>query len=169
MIKKLREEKEARRYPGMTDEQRKAQMAKDKQISDMQKKITEWERGQNLSKNKETVLSAKDAIKKMCSDKGFEFTDNIWTEFANSVMPKIKSREITLTQLPYVFLMNYGKQLDGAFENKLKATSLETANAKKSNEVVFSKKPNPADVGKSPRDRLKGIISNVLNPPSTVS
>lgn len=163
MVKKLREEKDARRYPGMTEEQRKAEMAKDKQIADMQKRIGEWDRSQILSKNHDTVLSAKEAIKKMCSDKGFEFTDNIWKEFANSVMPKVKSQEIKLGQLPYEFLMKYGSLLDESFENKFKAKGIESANADKNNKVIFSKKPNPAEAGKSPRDRLKGIISNVLN------
>ena len=62
-MKKLREEKLARRYPGMSEQQRMDAIARDKQLSELQNKVGTFEHQQHVEANKSIIREQEKSIK----------------------------------------------------------------------------------------------------------
>ena len=154
-MKKLNEEKNARRYPGMTQEQRMAAIQRDNELKDLKTKFSSIEHEKAVNSNLQTISKNEESIKKLCADKGFEFTDNIKKEFWTFCRGEIGKKSMTLDQMPYVFLMKYGSELDKAYENKIKSSMIEQQRTQKATTVTFAKKPDLTKDGKLPfKERL---------------
>ena len=167
-IAKIREEKLARQYPGMTTEMRKQAIDRDNKLKELESWKGDFEYKQSVESQKKTVASSEKQIRELCAQKGFEFTDQIKQEFWKYCIEEVKAGKMTTSQMPYVFLMKYGKELDGSYENKIKSGMLEQQNQTKANTFSFAKKPAD-NTGKkfNIEDRLRSAFEALKKPTGT--
>jgi hypothetical protein len=148
----------------MTQEQRLAAMAKDKEFADLQSKVGGFEHAQNVQTNMGIIGEQEKAIKELCASRGFEFTDNIkkefWTELTKEVasIKGIDNQRRYLKQMRPMFIDKYSKELDSSYENKIKASMIETNRTAKATTVTFAGKPVAQSGKQSFADRLRNII-----------
>ena len=154
-MKKLTEEKLARRFPGMTQEQREAAIQRDKELSELRSKISSIDHEKAVNSNLQLISKQEKSIRELCANKGFEFTDNIKNEFWQFCREEVQANRMTLDQMNYAFLMKYGSELDKAYENKIKSGMIEQQRTQKATTVTFARKPVVNGNEKLPfRDRL---------------
>jgi hypothetical protein len=161
MVTKLRAEKENRKYPGMSQEQRQQAIENNKKLADLETKLGSIEREKNVQFNLKVISDHESQIKDLCKKKGFEFTDNIKTEFWNYMRseiaqaPDTKSKQYLLSQMRNIFIAKYGDDLDNAYEAKLKSGMIERQQAEKSTTISFAKKPGDSKVKQSLEEKLR--------------
>ena len=167
-VARIREEKLARQYPGMTTEMRKQAIERDNKLKELESWKGDFEYKQSVASERKTVADSEKQIRELCTQKGFEFTDQIKQEFWKYCIDEVKAGKMTTSQMPYVFLMKYGKELDGTYENKIKSGMLEQQNQTKATTVSFAKKPAD-NTGKkfSIEDRLRSAFDALKKPATT--
>ena len=165
-VLKIKEEKLARKYPGMTAEMRKQAIERDKKLAELENWKSGFEREKNVNTELQNIQNSEKAIRDLCVKKGFEFTDNIKAEFWKYCQEEVKAGKMTTSQMPYAFSLKYGDELDKAYENKIKSGMLENQAKTKATTVSFAKKPAIPGTGKeSLADRLRKFYAP--QPPAT--
>lgn len=153
-IQKLQEDKLSRKYPGLNKEAREKVIQQEKQL----KELNSWKQSieqEKLNKTAEAnVQKGMDSIKKLCDDRGFEFTDKLREEFLSYCI----ENQVPASYMYQEFRAKYDTELDKTYTAKIKAATIEEAN-KNNKQVVTITKPS---IG-SPKNANPGFMDKLTN------